>query len=661
MTPSENLRQSPLPCTAGEIIAAQLQDDRRVLLLGASGSGKSTLAAALADGLVAAGRACRCISADPGSPAFGPPGAVALGERGADGWRTLALEPLCTLDAARFRLPLAGAVRRLAAVRAHGGTLLVDSPGLVRGVAGAELLHALVEAAGVDLVLALTPAGGDPPLAAELASLPIELARVRIADGARRPGRAARARERTARWDACLGDVPPQSLQLEAIRGPHKLAIIGTPPPLDAPSAWAGRQVALLRDGELLGLAEVLELVQGCLRLRGCSSMPPWKATGRPADVLLVRDAVRNASGLLETAKPFAPALGAFLPPAQRRPSAADFGGPRPAVQVGGVDALLVNGIFGDPLLHARLRNRGRSLLFDLGGAEGLPAHIAHQASDCFITHAHMDHLAGFLWLLRSRIGERAACRLYGPPGLIGHIRGLVYGFLWDRIGDNGPRFAVHELHADGLHRCVIQAGVPDQGDPELIPSRHGVLMQEPGFRVRAVVLDHHTPVLAYAFEPAPRHNVRNDRLRAAGLTPGPWLNALKAGLDAGELKRELALPDGSSATVGALDRDLILTTPGRRLVYATDLADTPHNRARLTDLARNAHTLFLEASFAEADRARATAHAHLTGRACGEIAEAAGVARLVPFHLSRRYAHEPAPLFDEIRTACPRALLPHG
>ena len=654
---------NPEPALHAEPLLRILHRDRRMLLVGAPGSGKSTLAAALADRLGAIGRVCLCISADPGTPAFGPPGALALGERADGGWRTLVLEPLCTLDAARFRLPLAGAVRRLvAAAGVFEGTLLIDAPGVVRGVAGGELLQALVEAADVDLVLALTPASEDPPLADELAALPVELVAMRIADRARRPGRAARAQERTARWDAYLRDAPARSLDLS------RLAVIGTPPPPDEPSAWTGRQAALQRGGQLLALAEVLELAGGCLRLRGCLPMLPWQATlpsarsdCGDADTLLVRDAMRNADGLLETARPFAPAAGAFLPPAQRRPSAADFGGPRPAVQVGGVDALLVNGIFGDPLLHARLRNGGRSLLFDLGDGERLPAHVAHQVSDCFITHAHMDHLAGFLWLLRSRIGQRTPCRLYGPPGLIRHIHGLVDGFLWDRIGDNGPVFAVHELRGERLYRSVIQAGVSDLREPEFIASPGGVLAKEPGFRVRAVVLDHHTPVLAYAFEPTPQHNVRKDRLRAGGWSPGPWLNALKAGLRAGELQRELALPDGTTATVGTLGRDLIMTVPGRRLVYATDLADTPGNRQRLIDLARNAHTLFLEASFAEADRARATAHAHLTGRACGEIAAAAGIARLVPFHLSRRYAHDPAALFDEIRSACPRVMLPAG
>jgi ribonuclease BN (tRNA processing enzyme) len=118
-------------------------------------------------------------------------------------------------------------------------------------------------------------------------------------------------------------------------------------------------------------------------------------------------------------------------------------------------------------------------------------------------------------------------------------------------------------------------------------------------------------------------------------------------------------LPDDSEQPAGALADALILTSPGRRLVYATDLADTAENRARLQGLARNAHTLFLEAAFIEADEAQARKHGHLTARACGEIADAAGVARLVPFHLSRRYLDRPQVVYDEIKAVCPRVAVP--
>ena len=107
------------------------------------------------------------------------------------------------------------------------------------------------------------------------------------------------------------------------------------------------------------------------------------------------------------------------------------------------------------------------------------------------------------------------------------------------------------------------------------------------------------------------------------------------------------------------LAEELLTATPGKRLAYATDLADSAENRKILIALAHNAHTLFLEAVFGKADVAQARLHGHLTARACGEIAAAAGVSRLVPFHLSRRYVDYPQRLFEEIEAVCGCAIQP--
>jgi ribonuclease BN (tRNA processing enzyme) len=286
---------------------------------------------------------------------------------------------------------------------------------------------------------------------------------------------------------------------------------------------------------------------------------------------------------------------------------------------------------------------------------------VAHQVSDVFITHAHVDHIAGFLWLLRSRIGETTLCRLYGPPGLAANIDGLTRGILWDRIGDNGPRFEVSELHEKFLKHYALQAGRPGCRLLEERSCEDGVVLNEAGFRVRATTLEHVSPVLAYALEPAQSLNIRKDRLRARGLPPGPWLGALKQGLQAGERETQIALPDGGSETVQALADELVLISPGKTLVYATDFADSPENRERVIALAHGAHTLFCESTFCEAEAEQAARTAHLTTRACAEIAEAARVARLVPFHFSRRYEKDPAPVYAEIAEITKAVVTPDG
>ena len=120
-----------------------------------------------------------------------------------------------------------------------------------------------------------------------------------------------------------------------------------------------------------------------------------------------------------------------------------------------------------------------------------------------------------------------------------------------------------------------------------------------------------------------------------------------------------IRLPDGSTGLAAVLAGDLIRVTPRQKLVYATDLADTPANREKLTVLARGAYTFFCEAAFVEADRESAERTGHLTARACGEIATAAGVKHLVPFHLSRRYENAPGRVYDEVRAACSRVVVP--
>jgi ribonuclease BN (tRNA processing enzyme) len=484
-------------------------------------------------------------------------------------------------------------------------------------------------------------------LLAELRALPLDVFVVDAAVEAKRPGKRVRARQRTGQWDACLASASVQTLDLA------RLNLTGTPPLPAESSAWPGKQLALLRADRTLAMGEVLHIENDRL-------MVTLTAEAGDADTLLIRDAVRSTDGYLETAKPYAAERLDYLPPNDVLPSVALNNGPRVAGRVGTVDVALVNGVFGDPLLHLRMRHQRRSMLFDLGDGSRLPARIAHQVTDVFISHAHMDHIGGFLWLLRSRIGDYPACRLYGPPGLAQHIAGFLQAILWDRVEENAPVFEVMELHNDRLKCFRLQAGstqVPLINEKAVLD---GELLAEPGFRIRGLTLDHHgTPVIAYAFEAEQQINIRKDRLKARGLEPGPWLNELKQQLFSNKPTAVIQMPDGRHESAGTLANELVVITPGKKLVYATDLADTPDNRQRLSRLARHAHTFFCECAYVEADADLASMNGHLTTRACGELATEAGVSRLVPFHFSRRYLHKTEQLYDELELHCSRVCTP--
>ncbi|MGD2081752.1 MAG: hypothetical protein PVF91_02230, partial [Chromatiales bacterium] len=354
-----------------------LQAGTRFILLGAPGTGKSTRAGDLAREMHSRGLRSLCLAADPGLPAFGPPGALAVGEWRGGAWRLIALEALCSLDAGRFRLPLALAAHRLlgtiGALMADrcDVRLLVDTPGVVRGIAASELLSALHAAVVPDAALVLAPGLAGMPFADDLRSWRCPLYVRRPDPGARPLPKGARARRRSALWNAYLRTAVPRSI-------PGDLPVTGAPPPANAHEAWQGRQAALIaEDGSTVAFGELALSGTGGTQLR----VPAGESVTAEGRALLVRDALRSSSGRLETASPARDAVRFSAPP-DVLPAAAAAEGPRPIVRIGSLAAALPNGLLGDPLLHVRLGQHRRSLLFDLGEGSRLPARIAHQVSD---------------------------------------------------------------------------------------------------------------------------------------------------------------------------------------------------------------------------------------------------------------------------------------
>lgn len=656
----------PVPHNRMQLFEHLLIKERAVLLLyGAAGMGKTTLAAGLAALFEGAAQRCYCLSGDPGSPEFGPPGAVSFGVRQAEGWKLLDFEPLCSLDAVRYRLPLTNAIARLFSRQAHrlngdGGKLIVDTPGVVAGAAGEELLSALLNQLPVTAVCYLTRHPVPRLLSALTPSSGRSITVMHPAPQALSLSKKQRTEARSQAWQGFMSRAREITLPLS------QLTLLGMGTELVEPDSWRGRQCALYADGRLLAMGEALAQVDGLLQLKVCGR--DRDDTLSQANRLLVRDAV-SSRGLLRTSH--------FSPVTDMRPGGSgDWSrhhrGYNPApprcgdpvsIRLGSATATLINGIFGDPLLHVHLTNQRRHLLFDLGESSRLPTRVIHQTSDIFFSHAHADHIGGFLWFLRSRIGYYPCCRIFGPPGIVRNITGLVQGLLWDRVEDRAPQFDVAELHGDRLKCWRIIAG--ETGSRRLAdkPVADDIVLSDPAFTVKAIVLEHGmgtgvsgsgaTPVLGYSLALSPHFNVSREKLADFTVSPGPWLQDLKHGLKRGELDSVITMPDGTSATVAALAERLLVEGRTDTLVYATDLADVARNREALVELARDCDLFFCEAPYCLKDEKLAKANGHLTTLACGELASAAQVKRLVPFHFSKRYEGQAEAVYREIKTAC--------
>ncbi|MFB6376063.1 MAG: MBL fold metallo-hydrolase, partial [Bradymonadaceae bacterium] len=582
------------------------------------------------------------LDADPGTPTFGTPGAASRVALEPDAVSERRLAGIATLDAGRFRLPLVTAIDRL--VDASSGPLLLDSPGLHRGVPAGELLDGLAMATAADTAVILGAPEEHRELAAALGSTGCEIVFIEPSDAASKSTAAKRARQRTEAWDDYLEGAATRSLPLA------DLHVAGAHPPLDARDAWPGRQAALLDGaGRTVAMAELDGFDGGDLQCRTPA------ASSETIRTIVVRDARRNDEGRLrtettappeETEKP----LTVESPFTLRESPNRRIGSVGPLTARAGLfRATLVGGFFDDPTILVERINGDRALLFDLGEVQRYPIRVLNRVTDVFVTHAHTDHFAGFVKLLRTRVHLDRSCRLFGPPGIADRVESLVRGFTWDRLGaGEGPEFEVGELHGDTLRRWRIAAGGPTRTELDARPAPDGELFAEPRFRVRACQLDHGSPVLAFSVEESANYTVRSDRLEPP-YSPGPWLGALKRKVAEGATEETVELPNGSEVRVEEVANHLLLVGEGEKLTYATDFGDTDGNRSRIIDLARDSEVFICEAFYADEDADKAADYGHLTAGACAEIARDAGVGRLIPFHFSARYDNEPERLYRQL------------
>lgn len=322
----------------------------------------------------------------------------------------------------------------------------------------------------------------------------------------------------------------------------------------------------------------------------------------------------------------------------------------------------LVNGPFDDPALFVPFRYQKRALLFDLGDIAALAARDILKITHIFVTHTHMDHFAGFDRVLRILLGREKDLYLYGPQGFLANLSGKLAGYCWNLVENYQNRFTLHatELHPNYVLTChyPCRNGFIANDSIRKTPF-DGVVLSEPGLTVRAVHLDHGTPVLAFALDERFHINIIKSALDQLRVLPGPWLNRFKALLyDDADPETILEIPtiENKGTTLclslGELKRTITRVTPGQRLAYIADVAGTSENIKEMVALADGADHLFVEAAFSHIHREIALQKHHLTARQAGELARACRVKQYRLFHFSPRYLNCPQLLEEEAEKA---------
>ncbi|MGC9324402.1 MAG: MBL fold metallo-hydrolase [Desulfomonilia bacterium] len=317
----------------------------------------------------------------------------------------------------------------------------------------------------------------------------------------------------------------------------------------------------------------------------------------------------------------------------------------------------LVNGPLFDPVVYLKILNERISLLFDCGRIQGLANREVLSLNSIFISHMHMDHFIGMDQVLRIILHRDQPIHVYGPEGITEKMLSKLRAYSWNLtrhylleviIHEIGP-FAVLTTHSPAHSGFEVSSQECRETDTHRIA-------HHPRFFVDAAMLDHNLACLCFVLKEPFHVNIRSDMIRKKGYRTGPWIGRFKECVLSGCLEEAIRVPmlrGEQDLRVNELMDELILTSPGQKIAYITDIRYSPENIDRIQKIAREPDVLFIEAYYLHECSDTAYEKGHLTAHQAGMIGKTLGAKRVVPMHVSPRYHHR----MEEIHAELSRAL----
>ena len=232
--------------------------------------------------------------------------------------------------------------------------------------------------------------------------------------------------------------------------------------------------------------------------------------------------------------------------------------------------------------------------------------------------------------ILQSGAGFKRLTRILLTHGHLDHILGLgglMSTFLrWEAIDELeifGGRSALDRVH-DLLFGVVLRGKHPPM-PLTLQEIKPGIFFEADDFTVTAFSVTHRGPdCLGYIFETKARRPFLAEKADALGVPFGPQRRELVEG-------KTIQLENGRT-----VKPDDVLGTlqPGTKLVVIGDTGRTDD----ILEHCRDADALVIESTYISSEAEMAEQFSHLTAQKAAELAQEAGVKKLILTHLSRRY-----------------------
>jgi len=217
------------------------------------------------------------------------------------------------------------------------------------------------------------------------------------------------------------------------------------------------------------------------------------------------------------------------------------------------------------------------------------------------MTHGHLDHILGLAGLLSTFLRWEAIeeFEVYGSRGTLERVKVLLYD--------------------------VVLRGKKTPMPLRLVEIKPGVVFEAEDFTVTAFPVTHRgVDSLGYVFEERSRRPFLAEKADALGVPFGPERKKLVSG-------EAVVLPDGKRI----LPEDVLGDwEKGSKLVVVGDTGRIDN----LIDVCKDADAVVIESTYLDEEAEMAGQFSHLTAKMGAELAQKAGVKKLILTHISRRY-----------------------
>lgn len=188
----------------------------------------------------------------------------------------------------------------------------------------------------------------------------------------------------------------------------------------------------------------------------------------------------------------------------------------------------LINPPFEDPILFIDFLYDKKAIIFDLGDISRLDGNEILKIEKCFVSHTHMDHFIGFDYLLRSILRSNKKLEFFGPPGFTKNVEGKLKGYTWNLVKNYSLELHIYEVRQRSIKRSkfICREGFKKYTFPSL--HFYETLIENAQYSIKAVLLDHFIPSLAFSLNEQFHININKEILKKLKLPPGSWLKDLK-------------------------------------------------------------------------------------------------------------------------------------